>query len=114
MEEFDGGARLPWDKIREAIDDCDYYILLVAGRCGSQDLSDPAGLSYTEKEYNLAQQLGKEIIVFMLSDKAMAGLPADRLESLRRNKEKLAASEAGSGPNTPRSSPARKSSKKAS
>ena len=90
MEEFEGGARLPWDKIREAIDDCEYYILLVAGRYGSQDLSDPAGLSYTEKEYNLAQQLGKEIIVFMLSDQAVAGLPADRRESLRRNKEKLA------------------------
>jgi hypothetical protein len=37
--------------IKKIVDQCDYYILIVAGRYGSVDAD---GISYTEKEYQYA------------------------------------------------------------
>jgi Domain of unknown function (DUF4062) len=91
MDAFEGGARPPWHKIREAIDDCDYYILMVAGRYGSVDPSDPAGFSYTEKEYRFARQRKKPMIVFMLSDAAVAKLPPKKAETTKKAKDRLKA-----------------------
>lgn len=80
MEVFEGGARPPWQKIEEAIRRCDYYVLIVGGRYGSVKPDDPEGLSYTECEYRLAQDLGKEVMVFLLSEAGLAALAPEGRE----------------------------------
>lgn len=78
MEVFEGGARPAWQKIEEAIRACDYFVLIVGGRYGALKPDDPAGLSYTECEYRLARELGKEVMVFLQSDEGVATLPAEK------------------------------------
>ncbi len=63
MEDFGGKHQPAWDTIVAAIDQADYYVLIIADRYGS---IDPAtGLSYTEKEFRYAREHGKPAIVFM-------------------------------------------------
>jgi hypothetical protein len=70
--------------IKQVIDDCDYYMVIVAGRYGSIGHD---GLSYTEMEYRYALDAGKPIIGFV--HKNPGGLAADRSESSDNGKEKL-------------------------
>ena len=65
MELFPAANEDQWSLIKGVIDDCDYYIVIVAGRYGSLD-SD--GLSYTEKEYRYATDSGKPVIAFLHKD----------------------------------------------
>ena len=51
--------------IKTVIDDCDYYILIVANRYGSL-ASD--GLSYTEKEYDYAVSKKIPVLSFLHKD----------------------------------------------
>nr|VFK57841.1 MAG: protein of unknown function (DUF4062) [Candidatus Kentron sp. TUN]VFK66801.1 MAG: protein of unknown function (DUF4062) [Candidatus Kentron sp. TUN] len=48
MEMFSAGDEQQWDVIKKQIDQSDYYVVLIAHRCGSMDGS----ISYTEKEYD--------------------------------------------------------------
>src|ERR1700704_3456743 len=48
--------------IKKVIDQCDYYILIVAGRYGSVDVD---GISFTEKEYQYAVETGKVVLAFV-------------------------------------------------
>lgn len=77
MEIFPSVDDAPWDLIRRTILECDYYIVLTAGRYGSvgQD-----GLSFTEREYDLAVELEIPIIGFLRED------PLD-LEASKRDDE---------------------------
>jgi len=68
MEIFPSAGAGPWEIIKSAIDDCDLYVLLVAGRYGSLcpgSLAGRSGLSWTEKEYEYARSKGKYIIAML-------------------------------------------------
>jgi hypothetical protein len=62
MEYFPASNETQWDFIKRLIDDCDYYILIVAGRYGSLDND---GFSYTQKEYNYAISKNIPVIAFL-------------------------------------------------
>lgn len=65
MELFPAADEDQWTLIKGVIDDCDYYVVVVAGRYGSVDED---GVSYTEKEYRYALETGKPIIAFLHRD----------------------------------------------
>lgn len=76
MEEFEASGRPSWNKIYNAIINCDYYILVIGGRYGA--IREDGELSYTEEEYLLARRLNKEIIVFIMTGQALRNLPAEK------------------------------------
>ncbi len=75
-----------WTLIRRYIDDCDYYIVIVAGRYGSLA---PDGTGYTELEYRYASGSGKPVIAFL--HKNPEGLPTSNSERSEEGQRKLAA-----------------------
>jgi len=62
MELFPAANEAQWSLIKRAIDDCDYYIVVIGGRYGSLG---PDGLSYTEMEYRYALDKEKPILGFI-------------------------------------------------
>jgi hypothetical protein len=62
MELFPASNDEQFDFIKKVIDDCDYYILIIGGRYGSEDID---GISYTEKEYDYAISLGIPVMSFI-------------------------------------------------
>lgn len=65
MEFFPSTDDDQWTLIKQIIDDCDYYIVIIGGRYGS---ISSEGISYTEKEYRYALESGKPIIAFLHND----------------------------------------------
>lgn len=63
MEDFDAIHRTPWETIDEALQQCDYYVLIVGDRYGS--IEPESNISYTEKEYHRARELKKPALVFL-------------------------------------------------
>jgi hypothetical protein len=61
MELFPAADDEQWEFIKRVIDECDYYLVIVAGRYGSTDGNK---ISYTEKEYDYALDRGKPVIGF--------------------------------------------------
>lgn len=86
MELFPAANETQWNLIKKVIDDCDYYLLILAGRYGS---IGPEGLSYTEMEYRYAISIGKPTIAFIHRDTGK--IIADKTESTTEGKEKLSA-----------------------
>jgi hypothetical protein len=84
MELFPAANEDQWTLIKKVIDDCDYYMVIIAGRYGS---IGPDGFSYTEMEYRYALDTGKPIIGFIHSDPGE--LIAKRCESTDDKKVKL-------------------------
>lgn len=78
MEMFSAGDSAQWNVIRRTIDECDYYVLLLADRYGST-IPEEGGISYTEKEYDYALERGVPVLGFVLDRAAM--WPGDRRES---------------------------------
>ncbi|MBN2598835.1 MAG: DUF4062 domain-containing protein [Marinifilaceae bacterium] len=76
MEFFPATGVSQINLIKRLMDDCDYYVLILAGRYGSVDDS---GKSYTEIEYDYAIEKGIPIISFLHKD----------IDSLPRNKTEL-------------------------
>lgn len=66
MEYFNAADDSQWDVITSLIDECDYYVLIVAGRYGSID--EASGISYTQKEYEYAVKKNVPVISFVHSD----------------------------------------------
>jgi hypothetical protein len=85
MELFPAANETQWNLIKKVIDDCDYYILILAGRYGS---IGPDGLSYTEMEYRYALSIGKPTIAFIHRDHGK--IIADKTETTEEGKTKLA------------------------
>lgn len=86
MELFPAASEDQWTLIKKVIDDCDYYMVITAGRYGS---IGPDGLSYTEMEYRYALEIGKPIIGFI--HRNQDELPVGRCESTDEGKTKLEA-----------------------
>ena len=77
MEYFNAADDSQWDVITSLIDECDYYVLIVAGRYGSID--EATGISYTQKEYEYAVKKGVPAISFIYKDIKL--LPNGKVEN---------------------------------
>lgn len=75
MELFPAASLDQWTLIQRVIDDCDYYLVIVAGKYGSRG---PDGSSYTEMEFDHALACGKPVIGFFHED--LDSLPGAKLE----------------------------------
>lgn len=84
MELFPAASEDQWSLIKRVIDDCDYYIVISAGRYGSIGKND---LSFTEMEYRYALEKGKPIIAFLHKD--TESLQARKTEKTPDGKKKL-------------------------
>src|SRR5258708_5384955 len=65
MELFPAANQDQWSLIQRVIGECDYYIVISAGRYGS---IGPTGQSYTEMEYRYAISINKPTIAFLHND----------------------------------------------
>lgn len=84
MEMFPASDKEQFEYIKSVIDESDYYVIIVAGRYGS--IADD-GISYTEKEFNYAEENGIPILAFVKKD--IKTISADKTESKPENREKL-------------------------
>ncbi len=75
MEQFHSAPASQWDVITKMIDECDGYMLIVAGKYGSIDATE--GISYTEKEYNYAKSKNMPIWVLIREKSAIT---ADKMD----------------------------------
>jgi hypothetical protein len=86
MELFPAANQDQWALIKRVIDECDYYLVIVAGRYGS---IGPDGIGYTEMEYRYALEQQKPILGFV--HKEPESLPAKRTEATDDGKQRLRA-----------------------
>ncbi len=86
MELFPAADEDQWTVIRKVIDDCDYAIVIVAGRYGSLG---PDGMSYTEMECRYALQTGKPVMAFLHEEPG--ALPDSKTEHTPALRDRLAA-----------------------
>lgn len=84
MEFFPATDIDPLQNIKKVIDNCDYYILIVAGRYGSIDKD---GVSFTEKEFDYA--IGKGIPIFIFLHDNIKKLPVRKIETDNKTRDKL-------------------------
>ncbi len=87
MELFPATNETQWDVIRGVIDECDYYVVIIAGRYGS---IGPDKKSYTQMEYEYAVAQGKPVFGFLHAEPENlptkhtdTGRSAKRLEAFR-------------------------------
>lgn len=66
MESFYASDISTWNFIKDILSGCDYYIIILAGRYGS--ICDEVGKSFTQMEYEYAEQLGIPISRFLYID----------------------------------------------
>ena len=84
MELFPAADEDLWSLIRGVIDDCDYYVVIIAGRYGS---TDDNGISFTEKEYLYAIKTDKPVIAFLHKDPG--SIPNKKTELTDPGRKKL-------------------------
>jgi hypothetical protein len=84
MELFPATDEDAWTLIKEIIDNSDYYVLIIAGKYGSQN---EAGISYTEMEFDYAVSIHKPIISFIIHD--IDQLTGNKIEKNEELQEKL-------------------------
>ena len=63
MEYFNASDKSQWEVIKNLIEECDYYILIIAGRYGS--VEPVSGKSYTQMEFEYAKSIGVPTISFI-------------------------------------------------
>lgn len=85
MEYFNASDDSQWEVIKSLIRECDYYVLIVAGRYGS--IEEESGKSYTQKEFEYAIEQGVPVISFV--HKHPESLPAAKYEQDPLKREKL-------------------------
>lgn len=67
MEMFNAADEEQWAVITRTIDQCDYYVVIIAHRYGS---TTPEGISFTEKEYDYAVAQGVPVLGFVIAEDA--------------------------------------------
>ncbi len=75
MEQFGANPLDKWKLITRMINECDAYLLIIAGRYGT--LADN-GISWTEKEYNYAKEKGIPVIALIRTKESISG---DKLDN---------------------------------
>ena len=75
MEYFPAANEDTWTFIKNLIDVCDYYVVIIGGKYGSEDTE---GKSYTRKEYEYALSKGIPTIGFIRRD--LSSLPSEKKE----------------------------------
>lgn len=85
MEQFPASEMSQMDYIKKKLDDCDYYILILAGRYGSVDKDD---IGFTEKEFDYACEKNIPIMSFVFENPQ--SIPKEKCEQTDIKKEKLA------------------------
>ena len=85
MELFPAADEDSISLIKSVIDDCDYYVVIVAGRYGSTLPDSP--ISYTRMEYEYACQIGKPTIALLHSN--VGGLAANKCEASEEGRKRL-------------------------
>jgi hypothetical protein len=76
MEGFYAADQEQLSYIKRIIDECDYYVIIIAGRYGSVD---GEGFSYTEREYDYAVSKGVNVLAFIHSD--ISSLPTSKVDT---------------------------------
>ena len=84
MELFPATDEDAWTLIKEVIDGCDYYVLILAGKYGS---TNAEGVSYTEMEFDYAVSINKPIIAFLHEN--LDSLSTAATEKVEAMQEKL-------------------------
>ncbi|WP_020593135.1 DUF4062 domain-containing protein [Kiloniella laminariae] len=84
MEGFPAADEDQFEFIKSLIDQCDYYVLILAGRYGTVAEN---GLSYTEKEYRYAVSRGVPVLVMLHAERGR--IPADKTEQTEVGKQQL-------------------------
>jgi len=84
MEFFGSADEGTWEFIKRQIEDCDYYVVIVAGKYGS---TAEDGLSYTEKEYDYAREIKKPVLGFVHGNRG--GITRDKTEDDPQKRAKL-------------------------
>jgi hypothetical protein len=86
MELFPAGNTDQWTLIKGVIEQSDYYLVVLGGRYGSVT---EEGVSYTEKEYDYAVELGIPVMGFVPAN--ADAIPAGKTDKNEEAAEKLAA-----------------------
>jgi hypothetical protein len=84
MELFPAFDEEQFAYIKRIIEDCDYYVLIVGGRYGSTTAD---GVSYTEKEFEYAMELGVPVLAFLHSDPS--AIPVGKSDIAPEARERL-------------------------
>jgi len=84
MEQFPASNMSQMEYIKKMLKDCDYYILILAGRYGSEDED---GIGFTEKEYNYAISCSIPVMSFVVKD--INSLTINQCEREREKQDKL-------------------------
>jgi hypothetical protein len=84
MELFPSSDEETWRFIQGQIDDSDYYIVLIGGKYGSISSN---GISFTEREYDYAQERGKPTLGFIHANPD--ALPLGKSENRAKLKAQL-------------------------
>lgn len=88
MELFPASSKKQWEIIKRVIDDCDYYMLILAGRYGSLGIDDEGNkIGYTEMEFNYACKTGKPIIAFINNE--IKNIPLNKSETTQIGQRRL-------------------------
>lgn len=86
MEQFPASNMKQMDYIKMMLDDCDYYILILAGRYGTIDVD---GIGFTEKEYVYAIEHNIPVMSFVIED--VSRLISGKCETTDEGRKKLEA-----------------------
>lgn len=84
MEMFPASDDEQFEYIKRVIDESDYYVLVVAGRYGSEAED---GKSYTEKEFEYALEKGMPVLVFVSED--IDNILVSKTDNDEKKKKKL-------------------------
>lgn len=86
MELFPATNDEQLDLIKQVIDDCDYYVVIIGGRYGSVNAE---GVSYTEQEFDYALSKGIPVLAFVHGNPE--NIPLGKSEPDKEARGKLAA-----------------------
>jgi|ERR1700733_13488982 hypothetical protein len=84
MEQFPAADEDKFEFIKRIIEESDYYIVIIRGKYGSVDVDE---VSYTEKEFNYAVEIGRPCLAFIFGDRD--NLPVKDIDSETAKQDKL-------------------------